>query len=87
MLKMCGHMVLKAHRARRCLWRAQKHSNKSFSLDLRLLTGSAVVHLCASDRVFHGGCAVSFMTDRASGKSIWGLTVANSTVLVGAKAS
>ena len=67
---------------------AQRRSNKPFSIDLRLLAGSAVVHLCASGRVFHGGvCVVSFLTDRASGKSIWRLAVASRTVPVGAKVS
>ena len=31
----------------------QKRANKSFSIDLRLLAGSAVVHSCASGRVLH----------------------------------
>ena len=34
-----------------------------------------------------GVCAVSFLTDRASGKSIWSLAVASSTVPVGANVS
>ena len=45
---------------------AQKRANNSFSIDLLLLAGSALVHLCASGRVLHGVVGVLGLTEQVA---------------------